>query len=1293
MSNLVPRFIIEKYARNEKGGRFHAVALFADISGFSVLTDQLMEHGRHGAEVLAGVMGSVFEPLIDAVYSQGGYVTGFAGDAFTAVFPIDGASPAHRALAAAVAIQEQMQLRPEYDTPYGRFPVSAKVGIATGDVIWGIVTSEDGQRASYYFQGTAVDGCAEAERAARPGEILLDSASYDAVRTSVTADAVGHHHRLTAVTTPLPAPRSDQPPPIDTEQLRPFVPRAVLRAGRTGEFRQVVNVFISLPTVRTEAQLDIFMKTVFNLQERYGGLLKQLDYGDKGAKLLLFWGAPVARENDVQRALHFILDLQTETAIPINGGLTYRVTHAGYIGSPLRGEYTCYGRGVNLAARFMSGAPRGEIWIDEDIARRAGGQFDLAFEGEKRFKGFARPQKVYVLFERTELADALYDGRLVGRESELARLKAFVAPIVDGHSPGIFVIAGEPGAGKSRLAYEFLTHHLQNGAETQVFLAQTDEIVRQSFNPFRYWLRHYFGQSKGLAASRNKRSFNRKLDHLIAETESQQLVDELDRGRSFLGALVGLHWPDSLYEQLDARGRHEHTLSGLSALLRAESRRRPAVLLLEDAQWIDQETSAFLTNLTRPQWAQVPLAIIATTRPAGESLTLEGVPYREMHLSALKPTDLADLAQLYLDAPPARNLRALLAEQSEGNPFFAEQILLYLQESGQLEKVNGHWRLIVGEESPLPRDVNALLLARLDRLDHDVREVVQTAAVLGREFEIRLLSAMLQGDEMLPSKVARAEQESVWSALSAIRYIFKHALLRDAAYRMQLHARRRALHKLALEALEHLFKDDLSGRLGELAYHALGAELTEPAFRYCVLAGNLAMGHYAAAEAVNHYRPAMERIRQVPSSAEQRRQLCTLYGRALELTGDPAAALVHYEEMEDLALELGDRPLQLAALVAKGTIRSTGNVMSDFELAESLGQEGLALAHSLDDSAAEAKIHWNLMQAYRLTGRYEDSLASGLRAFELAEAFDLREQMAYVANDLGTLYMGLGEIAEMVATSERAVALWRELENRPMLVDGLATNGIAKAMTGRFDDALAIAEEGIALSQASDNLWGEAFMRYTPALVHLQRMEIESGLANTKASIQLGREGGVTLVQFYAGVFQFLLYLAAKDYDQALASAGQALSIAEQHLSFQRPAAAGAMAIAHVELGELEKAKELIGSHQLNSGKPSMSLLMMPELARSWYLLAQGAYAELLPITGRMTEFAETEGITLLIPQFLTIQSKALLRLEKREAARRSVQSGLSLLRSAGARWGFLELAEVMSVLDEAAEHKPRGAE
>ena len=213
-------------------------------------------------EVLATVMNSVFDPLVQSVYEQGGFVTGFAGDAFTAVFPH---SPL-QALAAAWTIQQRMQANANHDTLYGRFTMTAKVGAAVGEVAWGIVTAEDGQRAGYYFLGTAIDGCAAAEKAAAAGDVFLNAALYEQVRDKVTVEVVDDYYQVTAVTAPLPTPQRVNLPPPDPDVASRFFPVTVTDSSSGGEFRRMVTLFIRLPTVRTEAQLSILMQTVFARQ-------------------------------------------------------------------------------------------------------------------------------------------------------------------------------------------------------------------------------------------------------------------------------------------------------------------------------------------------------------------------------------------------------------------------------------------------------------------------------------------------------------------------------------------------------------------------------------------------------------------------------------------------------------------------------------------------------------------------------------------------------------------------------------------------------------------------------------------------------------------------------------------------------------------------------------------------------------------------------------------------------------------------------------------------------------------
>ncbi|NJN84213.1 MAG: AAA family ATPase, partial [Caldilineaceae bacterium] len=425
-----------------------------------------------------------------------------------------------------------------------------KVGVADGDVRWGIVGGAENARAAYYFQGPAIDRCSGAEKAAGPGQIVADAGFWQRLGIVTggaglaRAEAFGDHYLVHDVTGPLPDLQPVQPLGVDVDAMARFYPRRLIERDLNGEFRHVVSLFISLPTVRRQNQLASFMQTLFELQEQYGGLLSGLRFGDKGSNLLLFWGMPTAYENDIFRTLNFVLDLQTRTSIPIDAGITYQIAYAGHSGSTLRDDYTAHGRGVNLAARFMAAASRGEIWVDETIARRAKAHFEIESLGERSFKGFAQPQKVFLLLERQEQADAFYAGGMVGRQDDLGALADFVAPLWQGLPAGRLLVSGDPGIGKSRLVHAFLAELNASGSSegrrVTVVLGQTDEILREPLNPWRYWLRRYFGQSEHQSEARNKRNFNSALDLLLAESEAldENLCNDLDRTRSF-----SVRWP------------------------------------------------------------------------------------------------------------------------------------------------------------------------------------------------------------------------------------------------------------------------------------------------------------------------------------------------------------------------------------------------------------------------------------------------------------------------------------------------------------------------------------------------------------------------------------------------------------------------------------------------------------------------------------------------------------------------------------------------------------------------------
>lgn len=1154
MHNLVPEFIQDNYARDKFSGAFPAAGLFLDITGFTTITDALMEHGPHGAEVLASLMRRVLEPLIGSIYAHKGMIVNFAGDAFTALFPLDeGDEALWRALAAGWQVQQEMADLRAQTTLYGQFTLSAKVGLAMGEVQWGIVQAEDGSRAAYYFRGSAIDGCSDAEHHARAGEIVLSSDLYARLGDHVTVVPAESCYRLTGLSGKLPPAEPVPEKAGDLEIHRRFFPESLLTQVASGEFRQVVNVFIGLPTVRTEAQLGIFMGSLFELQDKYGGLLNRLDFGDKGSNLLLFWGAPATYENDLHRALNFILELQTHTSIPINAGVTYQIAHAGFIGSPLREEYTCYGRGVNLAARFMSQAQRGEIWLDGAAASRAKGKYEIEHLGERAFKGFDALQPVYILYERKEAVEASFGGALVGRESELNRLAAFVEPLWEGKFAGAQLIWGDAGIGKSRLVHDFRTSAPFESHQALWAPCRADEIARQSFAAVRNWLHAAFEQSDGFIEGRNKRSFNRKLDGLIAATQpiDRSLADELDRTRSFLAALLDLHWPDSLYEQLDAQGRYENSLIALTTLVLAESHHQPVVVFLEDAQWLDEDSLQFLKQLLRTLTADerktYPVAILANARREGMADRLvEEIAFEEINLESLSGQAMARLAEHHLQEPAKPELLDLLTSRAQGNPFFAEQILRYLQEGGLLERAEGGWGLHgVIDQSVLPTDVRAVLVARLDRLTQEVREAVQTAAVLGLEFEVRLLSRMLDDEQEVPRLVRAAERSAIWDPLSELRYLFRHALLRDAAYRMQVRARRQALHALAVESLERLYEADLRPHYAELAYHAERADLPAKALDYYRRAGETARDGYQNSQAVDFYNRALDLTPQ--EAYEGRCDLLLAREGLYDLLGDRAAqrsdlealdALVKSWESSAPGSDQRGRRAQLAERWANYFI-NTGNYP------ESIAAAQRALAAAAAEADAEVVINARRALTWALIrlGKLDEARQQAETGLEQARKYELRYGESRLLNLLGLIALEQRDSRAARGYFDRGLAIVREINERRLESEILNNLGNLAGGEGDHNRAWDYYQSALQISQETGNRLGEGFAGGNLGWIAKMQADYDTAQAYIERTLRIARETGNLYQEAYAMINLSWLLMLQGDFERALAQAERCLQI------------------------------------------------------------------------------------------------------------------------------------------------------
>jgi class 3 adenylate cyclase/tetratricopeptide (TPR) repeat protein len=1183
---VIPQLIMENYREGRFSGEFPAVALFLDLSGFSTMTDALMKHGQHGSEVLAGLMHGVFDPLVESIFAYSGKIVSFAGDGIMALFPIEAdAKPAAlAALASAWEIQQRLEANPERQTIYGRFQFSVRIGIAVGTVAWGILRSEDEQNATYYFRGVPVDEAARAEQHARSGEIIVTDEIIRLLDNAIITYPLGRFHRFAGFQVKKPIGVPTIFPPIDLEVARIFIPEKIIVQDLRGEFRQIVNLFMRFPDLPTE-KLHEFFHVVFELHKKYGGLLNRLDFGDKGCNMLMLWGAPVAYENDISRALNFILDLQSRVDFPITTGVTYYVAHAGYLGSVMCEDYTCYGWGVNLASRFMMSAMLGQTWVDDRIARRVSKRFDISYIGAQQFKGFSAEQTVNLLNGRKPEAELNYQGELIGRENEFNDLVNFVEPVWTGNFAGMLLVLGEAGIGKGRFVHEFRSSELFKKNTALWAICQTDQIIRQSFNPLRSWLLNYFGLPTATNPAERKQIFESKLQELIAATADPSLSQDLDRLLPALGAVLDLHWLDSLFEQLDAEGRYNSMVLGLITLIKAESLRQPLILRIEDMQFIDGDTLNLLLRLKRSILAgevNYPIGMIATSRPYGSRPPPEGLVDTNISLKGLTLEEVARLTEILLGGVPAVELVKLVMDRSEGNPYFVEQIIRYLQEENLIEISQVGWNKVKRtREFFLPGDIRALLLARLDQLAHEVKDVVQTASVLGREFALSVLIEMVSDAENIERIVDEAQQSEIWIPVGEDHYLFTHGLLRDAAYTMQMRARRQELHRLAVDALEKIYANELRFHYAELAYHAERAELRQKAQHYYARAGTAAAELYRNSQAIDYFTRALAftEFNDLQSQFELLTERIALFHRA----GERPSQAEDLDSLQRLAeqLEESQRMAKVEMLRAHYCF-ATGDYLRLIEHAERVIDTNVPMdvSVSLDTYAI-----WSL-GLLRL-GKLDSAMQVGQSGLELAQASGERVKEGHITNSIGLIALEQKDPAVSKKYLEHALRIAREVGDRSLEAkclnnlgnsagfinydyasarkyyeeaytivhergdrssEGIALGnlGWSAGMQGDFLAARSYHERALIIAREVGNIYQETYTLINLSAVAAIQQDARSSLDYAREACALSRKAGERSGEAWALLYLGYGYIMMDDLEQAEKSFQASILIREE---------------------------------------------------------------------------------------------------------------------------------------------------
>lgn len=835
MRKLLPHFIAEQMKNNIFYGNFNAITMFLDISGFTIITETLMKKGRTGSETMALIINNIFNPVTDTIYHSGGFISKFSGDAFYAVFM---ESEAIDVISCATKIKTILKKTGLQKTKLGDFEMSVKIGISSGNVEWGII-GDDTQK-TFYFRGEAIDGCALSEHKCQKMDIIIDDTIYNAVKnTDILSEKVcSEYYRILQCNTEHKEVKITEQI-IDEDILKCFFPEDIIKFKQIGEFREVIPVFISFDESIRGPEFNTMIESILKQCRDFGGYFKEIDYGDKGGIIVIIFGAPVCYEDNNKRAIDFITRVSHEFNDRIKAGITRGIAFAGFIGSVYRCDYAALSDTVNQAARFMAKAKWGEIWISKEINVSVKKYYNTSYAGRMRFKGKSMLIPVYRLAGLKILeAPIYYKGSMVGRKSELKTLSYYARKIYIGKFGGVVTVYGEPGIGKSRLAYEFIKKH----KNAKTLYLKTDNILKTPYNPLKYCLKNLFGQVDSERSKCFDSSFNELIKKIsgIDDPRKNKILKELKRTKSFIAAQMDIYYKDSLYEKLDAFGVYENTLTAYKELFKGLGLVKPLIIRIEDIHWLDDASNDVFNALCRGI-DDYPIIIICTSRIRTDGslpkLKLEtNIPQYAVILNKLENENVKRFIETNFINNISPSLLDLIIKRTENNPFYIEQLILFMKENRMLKEERGQI-YPVSKNIIIPQTISSVIISRIDRLHTSLKEIIRVSSVLGREGELKILKSIIKMLETghfindLDAKFIMLENENIWIKMAEIKYIFKHALIHQITYEMQLESTLIELHGLAAKKLEEKYSQQ-KDRLYEIANHYEKAKNLEKAITY-----------------------------------------------------------------------------------------------------------------------------------------------------------------------------------------------------------------------------------------------------------------------------------------------------------------------------------------------------------------------------------------------------------------------------------------------------------------------------
>jgi predicted ATPase/class 3 adenylate cyclase len=1198
---FVPRLAVDwlRDAPSERTRTYDGTLLFADMTGFTDLTEALAKRGREGAEEIAGVIDAAFAELTRRAYAHHADLLKYGGDAVLLLFRGD--NHAERAGAAAVGMQEALAAMRRRSTSAGPIRLQMSVGVHSGEFHCFLV---GGVHRELIIAGADATTCVETEARAGAGEIALSAATARLLDPSLlreSPDGVLLLERSPDVAETLP-PFFD-PSGVDLATLMPAAYTRELR-GEPGdpEHRHVAIAFVELRGTDellgregAEALAQALDERITAIQEScltFDVTFAQTDVSRDAVKAILIAGAPRTAGGEEEELL-----LRTSRAIveregvlPVRVGVNTGRVFAGIVGTPTRRTYTFYGDAINTAARVMARAEDGQLLARDEVLERARTTYATTPIEPFAAKGKAELVRASAVGPAVGEREQEVSGPLVGREDELAALLAALRESVAG-SGGLALVTGDSGIGKTRLLAELCAR----AADARLVRVQCAQAGT----------RHPYAAAGALL--RRALQVDAHAPATLVERRLRTVVGdggpELEPWLPLLGLVVGLDLPPTAESAaLEERFVADRIATSFEALLELVLP-GAALVIVDDAHWLDSASAALIDHVAMGIADRSWLLVVARRADDRVLDTPEVVEPLLLPLAPLdRPATVRLVVALTEDAPLPAHVTARIAARSDGSPLFVTELVRAMREGS--------------DHDTLPESVEDLMALRIDELSAADRAVLRQASVMGARFTRADLVAALELDEHRAEAILeRLDGYLIADGEGALS--FRHGLLRDAAYHGLPFRRRRALHRRVGEALEQRADGEGGSLAADLTHHFFEAGQWSKALRYGLVAGSEARAVYANVDA------AVVLDQAVAAATRWRGARPETIARAAEALGDVRVSLGQFDRAR-AAYIVARLRVRGDAVERARLIRKEGAIdhrLGRYPEAIRLLTGALRLLEGVSSppaTAQRARIEALLGIINLWYGRPRASVEWLTRAISDAESVDAKKALAHALAGIDQAYNALGD-ARRATHSARALEIYRELGDLVSQGGVLNNLGAIAYYAGRWNEALDL--YGQALTS-----WDQAGDTRSVSLASFNIGEILSAQGRLDEAEPLLREA-----------------------ERASRSAGGAADIAESMLETALlDARCGRVEHA---LAQLEEARRLFEG----SGNPSALLLADARIAETLEL--GGEHERAAELAARaLAQAADDEGSSLVRPVLNRVLGQAQLRAGRPEAARAALE-------------------------------------